>query len=82
MLSIVLYPKDEEIWVAQILGLEKAQRQGHMLSSFQSSILYLNFLTHKNAIYQCHVLEGRSYTTGANAERTQKPYYPSVYSII
>lgn len=41
MLSLILHPGDQQLWAAQILGIQKVQRQGCILSSFQSSVLSL-----------------------------------------
>lgn len=75
MQSLILHTKDQQIWAAQILGIQKAQRQGHILPSFQSSVLPLlnifmdlNFLPSKSAIYQYYVLGGHSNTMRANEE--------------
>lgn len=41
MPSLILHPKYQQIWAAQILGIQKVQRQGHILPGFQSSVLPL-----------------------------------------
>ena len=87
MLSIILQPNDTQIWAAQILGYRKLRDKDILFLVFKAQsftfkhFIDLNFLTHKNATYQCHVLEGHSYTR-ANTEQTQMQYYPSVHRII